>query len=408
MGIVQAQHLGTDVLASVLDIITDAVIAIDEDQRILFFNHGAEHIFGYQAEEVLGRPLDLLLPSRLSQAHRRHVRSFAAGPEIARLMGKRQEIFGRRKDGTEFPAEASISKLVRSGQTVFTAILRDVTERKRAEEALRHAHEELELRVEARTAALAQANQALRRQNELYQALLQAQSDLGEGVALADGPTQRILYVNEAQCRLYGYTEEEFLNLSSPFALIAPEEQAALQERFRLKREPINLVALVREAAAQTQILSEKHPISIHTNGQRLVTLADRERLLQVLANLLENGIKYSPGGGPIQITLSQENGHAIVSVKDRGIGIPADRLSQLFQRFYRAHNVSSRHYGGLGLGLYICREIVERHGGQIWADSREGDGSVFSFSIPLAESGGDHTVSDRKSDAPPEDHSGG
>ncbi len=123
-------------LNQLLDIAPNAIIELDEDQRILTFNRGAGRIFGYRAEEVLGQPLDLLLPSRFVEAHRRHIHDFAAAPEVTRYMNLRPEVWGRRKDGTEFPAQVSLSKLTEQGQTFFLAILQDITERKRRESAL--------------------------------------------------------------------------------------------------------------------------------------------------------------------------------------------------------------------------------------------------------------------------------
>lgn len=121
----------------ILRIAEDAIISVDSSQRILLFNQGAEKVFGYAAGEVIGKPLDILLPQRFAQAHRGHVEEFARSPEVSRTMAHRREVFGRRKDGREFPAEASISKLQLGEDVVYTAILRDVTERKEAAEALR-------------------------------------------------------------------------------------------------------------------------------------------------------------------------------------------------------------------------------------------------------------------------------
>ncbi|RME41277.1 MAG: PAS domain S-box protein, partial [Caldilineae bacterium] len=119
--------------AAVLDIAPEAIISINEKQEIISFNKSATRIFGYQPDEVLGRPLDILLPERFVASHRQHVRDFEASAVNARLMGERQEIVGRRKDGTEFPAEASISKLRLDDRTIFTVILRDITQRKAAQ-----------------------------------------------------------------------------------------------------------------------------------------------------------------------------------------------------------------------------------------------------------------------------------
>jgi len=120
----------------ILETSIEAIVSVDEDQRIEIFNKGAEETFGYRADEMIGRSLDVLIPERAVDLHRRHIRDFASEPEVARRMGERREVAGRRKDGTEFPAEASISKLRRQGRTTFTVMLRDVTERNKAKEAL--------------------------------------------------------------------------------------------------------------------------------------------------------------------------------------------------------------------------------------------------------------------------------
>jgi len=131
-------------MASILGIAADAIITIDKDQHILQFNQGAEQIFGYHAEEVLGQPLDLLLPSRFVKLHQQHIRTFAAAPKPTRRMGKLpQDIFGRRKDGSEFPADASISRLSMDNQITFTVILRDITDRVRFGEALKESEQHL-------------------------------------------------------------------------------------------------------------------------------------------------------------------------------------------------------------------------------------------------------------------------
>jgi PAS domain S-box-containing protein len=134
-------------LASVISIAPDAIISIDSEQRIIFFNEGAEQTFGYRGGEVMGRPLGLLLPERFRDAHTEHIRKFAASHEVARRMSERQEIFALHKDGHEFPAEAAISHVEVDQRQTFTVVLRDVTERKRYEEHTRFLMGELEHRV---------------------------------------------------------------------------------------------------------------------------------------------------------------------------------------------------------------------------------------------------------------------
>src|SRR5215467_14103938 len=120
----------------IVEIAEDAIISVDSSQRVVLFNRGAEKVFGYDSQEIVGQSLDLLVPPRFMDVHRGHLEAFARSPDIARIMGQRREVFGVRKDGREFPAEASISKLDLGGQTVFTVILRDITKRKQAETLL--------------------------------------------------------------------------------------------------------------------------------------------------------------------------------------------------------------------------------------------------------------------------------
>ena len=147
------------------------------------------------------------------------------------------------------------------------------------------------------------------------------------------------------------------------------------------EREPIDLVELVREVARRD--LYESHRITVAADAP-VVGSYDPRRIGQVVENLVENAVKYSPEDSEIQITVAQRNGEAFVDVTDRGIGIPAADLPQIFQRFHRASNVDDRRFAGMGLGLFICRGIVEQHGGRMSVDSRVGAGSTFHVVLPV------------------------
>jgi signal transduction histidine kinase len=156
--------------------------------------------------------------------------------------------------------------------------------------------------------------------------------------------------------------------------------------RLELQREPHDLVALAQRVTERMQVTSTQHRLAIETAAEHLIVSIDARRIEQVLTNLLSNAIKYSPNGGPVTVTLGTDaaSGSVLVSVRDAGIGIPADQRSQLFGRFARALNARQLQIEGTGLGLYLCRELVELHGGHMWFDSTEGVGSTFYFTVPL------------------------
>jgi len=156
--------------------------------------------------------------------------------------------------------------------------------------------------------------------------------------------------------------------------------------RLEIRREPILWAHFVRDVVHRhhTAISDRRFHVSI-PDDTRVVT-GDRDRLEQVLGNLLENAVKYSPDGSDVTVTVDDKGDSFVTAVCDRGIGIPADELAQVFERFHRGRHVSSTNYGGLGLGLYITKQIIERHGGTIWVESKEGHGTTFYFSLPVSE----------------------
>jgi len=156
--------------------------------------------------------------------------------------------------------------------------------------------------------------------------------------------------------------------------------------RLEIRREPIPWAQFVRDVVHRhhTAVSDRRFHVSVPSLG-RVVT-GDRDRLEQVLGNLLENAVKYSPEGSDITVAIDDKGDSLVTAVCDRGIGIPADELNQVFERFHRGRQVSSTNYGGLGLGLYITKQIIERHGGTIWVESKEGQGTTFYFSLPGSE----------------------
>ena len=155
--------------------------------------------------------------------------------------------------------------------------------------------------------------------------------------------------------------------------------------RLEIRREPIQWSTFVRDVVHRHHTAISDRRFHLDVPDDESLVSGDRDRLQQVLGNLLENAVKYSPDGSEIYVTVKSEGDRIVTAVCDRGIGIPTDELALVFERFHRGRQVSSTNYGGLGLGLYITKQIVERHGGSIWVESREGIGTTFHFALPVA-----------------------
>ncbi|RKH60304.1 sensor histidine kinase [Corallococcus llansteffanensis] len=154
--------------------------------------------------------------------------------------------------------------------------------------------------------------------------------------------------------------------------------------RLELQRAPVSLRELALEVSSDFLAISDQHPITVDAPDEELLVLGDSGRLSQVLTNLMENALKYSPLGGAVHVSLVRDGADAVLSVADSGIGIPKEEQDHLFERFFRARNAPISGFGGLGMGLYICRDIVDRHDGHIWVESELGRGSTFHVSLPI------------------------
>jgi signal transduction histidine kinase len=153
-----------------------------------------------------------------------------------------------------------------------------------------------------------------------------------------------------------------------------------------MHRETFSLGSLASKVAYNMRLVAPTREIKLHTDDTPLLVNADRDQVQGVLGNLLENALKYSPEDQPVEVSVTQGEGEVVAAVRDYGLGVPQDQQNRVFERFYRATNAGSRPRNGLGLGLFIARSVVERHGGRIWVESRQGSGSTFSFALPLAE----------------------
>jgi PAS domain S-box-containing protein len=395
--------------AGILDIAEDAVVSIDAGHRIVLFNQGAEKIFGYAAGEVLGRPLDLLLPAGVAAAHRGYVEEFGRSGEASRRMGQRREVFGVRKGGEAFPAEASISRLETPQGAVYTAVLRDITERKKAEEAVRRLNEELEGRVLARTAELAESNRQLVRKNEENETFVYSVShDLRSPLVNLEGFSRELrLACDDLRALLGGEGVPEAVRRRGLELLDGDAAESVRYIRTAVGRLSGIIDALLRlsragRVAYQPQRVDVRAVVervvgamrvTVEEKGAAVVVhdlppaWADPTAVEQVFANLVGNAVNYlspqRPGRVEVGAAAPEIAGPTRMNayyVKDNGLGIPEAYRAKVFQAFQRLHPQAGP---GEGMGLAIVRRVVERHGGQVRVESAEGEGSVFTVTLP-------------------------
>jgi PAS domain S-box-containing protein len=351
--------------SGIVSIAADAIISVDTNHRITVFNEGAEQIFGYSKQEMVGASFERLIPERYRAGHRASVDLFAAGAASARTMAERREVYGLRKSGEEFPAEASISKVTVGGDTFLSVVLRDITYRKSVEEALLRA-------VAARDEVLGIVAHDLR--NPLSVIMMQANAmrrRLGDGSDRRDSEGPQML-----------------LNAATRMnQLIQDLLDVALVEagQFKVELAPILPTDLARDAVDMQTSLATGAGIEIRLEVEPgLCTVwGDRKRLLQVFENLIGNAIKFTPPGGRIVVRVAARDEGVMFSVTDTGPGIAPDAVQHVFDRFWQATTRARRL--GAGLGLPITKGIVDAHAGRIWVESEVGRGTTFFFTIPTS-----------------------
>ncbi len=368
-------RLPADFGAAIVSIAADAIISVDEEQRIVLFNSGAEQIFGYTQQEILGQPLDLLIPPRIVAEHRQHIRAFADSPVMARRMGERREISGIRKNGQEFPADASILKTRVDEGWLFTVVLRDTTEAKNATEEQGRLLDAARRAARMRDEVLGVVSHDLRNPLSVVRMCVSS---------LLDDPPPPIDTAREL-VREISHSVDWMERLIQDLLDVASIEAG----RLRLDRKVLDATALFDEAVALARSLANRSGPEIEAgNAVKLPdVLADPDRVLQVFANLVGNAVKFTPLAGRITLSAAAEDHYVLFSVSDTGPGIGEDEVERLFDRYWQAQQFGRR--GGAGLGLAISHGIVDAHGGEIRVQSQPGSGSIFTFTLPVAPPGG-------------------
>lgn len=360
-------------LAAILNTAADGILTIDEHGKIEWLNPAALAMFGYTADELHGANVNLLMPEPYCGEHAGYVENYLR-TGIAKIIGIGREVAGRRKNGTVFPMDLSVSEVnfVEAGQKrLFTGIVRDITARRRAEQELRAAKEAAEVANQAKDRFLAVLSHELRTPLTPVLAVVCAPEPPGLPPELA-ADFQMIRRNVELETRLI----DDLLDLTRV-------------SRGKLTIDPRLLDAhdAVRRAAevCMGSVSEKRLHLRMRLEASHHHVSGDFARLQQVFWNLLRNAIKFTPDGGSITLrSRNRPEGELEVSVSDNGVGIRPELLSRVFDAFEQGGEGVTRRFGGLGLGLSISKGLVELHGGKLFAASAGPEkGSTFTVELP-------------------------
>ncbi len=336
------------------------MVMIDRDGKIVMVNTEIENQFGYARGELIGQLVDILVPERLRAQHVRHRHHFTPTPETRR-MGAGRELFGRRKDGTEFPVEVGLNP-IRSGDHFFVlGVIVDISQRKHMERV----KEEFVSTVS----------------HELRTPLTSISGSLGllvgQWTEQLPASAGRLLTIAQKNCQRLVRLINDILDI---------EKIEAGRVVFNFVR--IDLRQIAEQAIEDNRGFAEGFGVKVLLDGASVgaEVNADPDRLAQVITNLLSNAIKFSPTGGEVLVTVERSGDAFRLSVRDHGSGIPEDFKPHLFEKFAQADGTNSRQKGGTGLGLSIVKQIVEKLSGRIWFDDAPGGGPIFYVEFPPSD----------------------
>lgn len=365
---------------NVVEASPNAFVLVDVEGRMVMVNRQTELLFGYSREELLGQPVELLLPEAMREAHRELRQGYIEHPEPRRMGGNR-ELFGRHRDGRALPVEIGLSPLRSGDEQLVQAVIIDISHRKEAERRLRDQADQLAMANRYKSEFLANMSHELRTPLNSILILSDQLRQNGTG-NLSDKQVRHADIIHHAG--------HELLQLINDVLDLAKIEAGRMQ----LKLEPLNLAELLAELEDALGPMAEQKGLSLTLSiepGVPATLDSDRARLQQILRNLLTNALKFTERGG-VELSarcLPDGEGEACrtlqLQVRDSGIGIARDQQERIFQAFQQIDGSISRQYGGTGLGLAITRQLAEVLGGQVTVDSDLGRGSIFTVELPIA-----------------------
>jgi len=367
---------------------SDAVLIVTVDHRIRFANPGVRQLFGYSPEELGGQPLSLLQPERAYAAHKAALQRYLETSVRTREWNG-TETLARHRSGRVFPVEMIFSELQLDGQRHFVGFLRDISERKDAERAVRHSNERLEQRVAERTRELREANERLMELDRMKSQFLATMSHelrtplnsiLGFTSLMREGMAGPLTDEQRRQLGFVHGSGEHLLALINDLLDLSRIESG----RMDVASEPFDFAAVAAEVGANLKLLITQKGLRLEFGMPGTLPMAgDRRKCYQVLLNLANNAVKFTEHGR-VRIEAEARDGWLHGCVSDTGIGIRPEQLKLLFEPFRQLDGSPRRLYEGTGLGLHLCRKLLDLMNGDIRVESQFGNGSRFCFSVPL------------------------
>ncbi|HEX6750793.1 MAG TPA: ATP-binding protein [Longimicrobium sp.] len=336
----------------ILNAAAEGIYGLDAHGYTTFVNPAAAAMLGYAPDDLPGRPYEATLLTSESGGDPIRAALLSGQPRTVR------DASFRRADGRRFPVEFTCTPIVEEERIAGAVVtFRDVTERREVD------------RMKDEFISVVS--------HELRTPLTAIRGSLG---LLAAGKAGEVPQRGQRMLEIAVQNTDRLIRLINDILDIERIESG----KVAMEPRPVNLAELVQNAAEVMLPMAERAGVELYVWAEPVSLMADPDRILQVLTNLISNAVKFSNPGGTVEITVEPADGEALVRVTDHGRGIPEDRLESIFERFQQVDSSDSRQKGGTGLGLAICRTIVSQHGGEIWADSELGEGSTLSFTLPM------------------------
>ncbi len=376
--------------ARLLEAAPDAILEVDAGGSIVLLNNAAEKMFGYTRQELLGLNVDALVPNSMRVGHHQHRGSYTDHPQT-RPMGTGLELNAQRKDGSLLPVEISLSPNPVNGELRVIAVVRDITKRKEIEDRLKAVQETYTSELAAKNQQLEARNRDVEKANRLKSEFLASMSHelrtplhtiIGFSELLSEeleGP------LTPKQKRFVGHILQDsrhLLELINEILDLSKIESGRLE----LQASSFEFPACIDEVLGGIQSHAATKQIRLENrNTFRDTLFADRLRVKEILYNLLSNAVKFTPEHGTVWIESTVDGDFLKVTVADTGIGIVPEEQELIFEKFYQVGSTTKGTREGTGLGLPITRKLVELHGGRMSLHSIPGEGSRFTFTLPLA-----------------------